>query len=194
MTKEYINDGWYFTPEFSEKLVTIKPDDLEGVGLKTYGLEKVRIPHTVKEVPYHYFDESEYQMLSGYVYVYTPDEALAGSVIKLNFEGVGHEATVYVNGKVCGRHTCGYTAFDIDISSVLMYGKSNIITVKVDSRETLNQPPFGFVIDYMTFGGIYRDVYISVSERAYIEDSFVYSEIHDQGLQDDAEKTSSPIW
>ena len=184
MTKEYINDGWYFTPDFSEKLIDIRPDDLEGVGLATYGLEKVRIPHTVKEVPYHYFDESEYQMIAGYVYVYTPDESLAGSVIKLNFEGVGHEACVYVNGKICGRHACGYTAFNVDISSMLVYGKPNIITVRVDSRETLNQPPFGFVIDYMTFGGIYRDVYISVTDRAYIEDSFVYSEIREEQLNE----------
>ena len=44
------------------------------------------------------------------------------------------------------------------ISAGTRYGVKNILVVKVDSREVLNIPPFGYVIDYMTYGGIYRDV------------------------------------
>lgn len=50
----------------------------------------------------------------------------------------------------------------MDISGVLRYGEKNILVVKVDSREDLNIPPFGYVIDYMTYGGIYRDVYLDI--------------------------------
>jgi len=39
--------------------------------------------------------------------------------------------------------------------------EENILVIKVDSRESINQPPFGRVIDYMTYGGIYREVYES---------------------------------
>ncbi len=34
------------------------------------------------------------------------------------------------------------------------------MTVRLDSREELNIPPFGGVIDYMTYGGLYREVYL----------------------------------
>ena len=43
----------------------------------------------------------------------------------------------------------------------------------MDSRESLNVPPFGFVIDYMTYGGIYRDVYVEVCNQEHLEDVFV---------------------
>ena len=75
----------------------------------------------------------------------------------------------------------------------LEYGKDNILVVKVDSRESLNVPPFGFVIDYMTYGGIYRDVYIDVKNPTYIEDVFVSTKLASQVIEflDDADK---PIW
>lgn len=47
------------------------------------------------------------------------------------------------------------------------------LKVRVDSREDLNVPPFGFVIDYMTYGGIYRDVYLEIFDQKYLKDVFV---------------------
>ena len=165
----YLNNDWFFSESFE--------DPMKDIGYVTDSMTRVRIPHTVKETPLHYFDEHEYQMISGYIRTLEVLKEWKGKVLLLTFEGVAHCCEVYVNGEFVGEHRCGYTAFTTDISDAVRYGEENIITVKVDSRESLNQPPFGFVIDYMTFGGIYRDVYISVSERAYIDDSFVYSEI-----------------
>lgn len=156
------NDGWEFTEEFTEQIFT-----------QIEGLTKVRIPHTVCETPFHYFDESVYQMVSGYRRTFYAKEEWKDKKILLTFEGVAHEAWVYVNGEEVGRHSCGYTAFTLDISSHLRFGGENQIVVRVDSHENLNVPPFGNVIDYMTYGGIYRDVYMEVKEPVYIEDVFV---------------------
>ena len=52
-------------------------------------------------------------------------------------------------------------------------GRNNLLALKLDSRESLNIPPFGFVIDYMTYGGIYRDVYLDIKNPIYIEDIFI---------------------
>lgn len=49
----------------------------------------------------------------------------------------------------------------------------NILAVEVDSRESNNLPPFGNVIDYMTYGGIYREAYLEIKEPVSIEDVFV---------------------
>ena len=167
MEKIYLNNDWEFAPEFSQSL--LKRDNVS-----TY--EKVRIPHTTKEVPYNYFDESIYQMLCGYrKIIYVPKEWENKRVL-VTFEGVAHSAEVYANGKMIGEHHCGYTAFTVELTEYLNYGEENVITVKVDSRENQNIPPFGFVIDYMTFGGIYRDVYMEIKDKEYIDDVFVTTE------------------
>ena len=91
----------------------------------------------------------------------------------LTFEGVAHSAVVFLNGEKVGAHACGYTAFTVELTGKLRIGGQNILVVRVDSRETQNIPPFGYVVDYMTYGGIYRDVYLQIFEEEYLEDVFV---------------------
>lgn len=165
----YLNRDWNFTEVFSEELL----HDL-GQGP---AFQKVNIPHTCKETPFHYFDESEYQMLCGYQKKVLIPEEYKDKKLLLTFDGVGHVCEVYVNGTKAGSHHSGYTAFTLDISEMVHYGEENLITVKVDSRESLNVPPFGHVIDYMTYGGIYRDVYLDVKESCYMEDVFLHSDL-----------------
>ena len=164
MKRIYLDNGWKFNEKFSQDMVSKDYND--------QFMEDVRIPHTVKETPYHYFDESIYQMVSGYRRVFTAPAEWKGKVVLLTFDGVAHEAQVFVNGAMVAEHHSGYTAFTADISNNLIYGEENVIAVRCDSRESLNIPPFGFVIDYMTYGGIYRDVYIDIKEPVYIADVF----------------------
>lgn len=160
----YLNDDWYFTREFTEDLLR---DDFD-----LSGLEQVRIPHTVCETPYNYFDESCYQMVSGYRRVIHVEDAWRRGHLLLTFEGAAHEATVYINGQQAVKHYSGYTAFTVDILPFLAAGSEQVVTVRLDSRESLDQPPFGYAIDYMTYGGIYRDVYLDVKDEYYIEDIY----------------------
>ena len=140
-------------------------------------MQSVRIPHTVKQTPYNYFDDSIYQMVSGYRRTFRADMTWKDKNIILHFEGAAHKATVFFNGEELGTHSCGYTAFEFDISEKIKFGTENVIAVKLDSRESLNVPPFGFVIDYMTYGGIYRDVFIEVTEKTSVKNTFVYADV-----------------
>ncbi len=162
------NDGWQFTPAFTPALCT--PDYMGDA------LEPVRIPHTVKELPYNYCNEADYQMTAGYRKVLFAPLSWQGKQVFLRFEAVGHHATVYCNGQEVAQHHCGYTAFSAPLSAHLCYGADNIIVVKCDSNETLAQPPFGHAIDYMTFGGIYRAVSLEVKENTHLQDVFVTAE------------------
>lgn len=170
----YINNDWKFSETFTEDMIKKTYDESEMIS--------VRLPHTCKETPYHYFDESIYQMLSGYRRILRAPEEWESQVVLLTFEGIAHAAEVYVNGKKAGEHHCGYTAFTINISEYLRFDEDNILTVKVDSHETLNQPPFGKVIDYMTYGGIYRDAYLEVKNPDYIQDIYVVPEINNGNI------------
>ena len=165
MSRIYVNNNWQFAYNFDEKLFD---GDFYGTGLSA-----VIIPHTTRELPFNYFSEEEYQTVSGYRRVIYAEPLWEGRRVLLTFDGVAHYAEVFLDGEKIGEHYSGYTAFTIDISGALQYDKENILVVKVDSRESLNIPPFGNVIDYMTYGGIYRDVYLDIKNPTYISDVFV---------------------
>ena len=165
----YLNDDWLFTEQFEDSLLT--PEYPENT------LQPVRLPHTCKETPFHYFDESIYQMVSGYRRHLLIPKDWQGNRILLTFEGAAHDSTVWCNGRKVGEHHCGYTAFTVDLTDAVLYGQDNLLCVRLDSREDLNVPPFGYVIDYMTYGGIYRDVYLEVKEESSLADIFVHTAV-----------------
>ena len=160
----YWNRNWEFTQEYTEELLE---QDYAGETVT------VALPHTVVETPFHYFDESMYQMVSGYRRVFVPEAEWFEKQVILTIEAAAHQAEVFLNGTKIKEHFCGYTAFSVDLAPHLKYGEENVLVIKVDSRESLNIPPFGKVIDYMTYGGIYREVYVDILEKTCIEDIFV---------------------
>lgn len=151
-----LNRDWEFTERF---------DDFSSPAI-------VSLPHTCRETPYDYFDESAYQMVCGYRRRIAAPREWAGKRVFLCVGAAGHSAEVYLDGVKLGEHHCGYTAFRVELTDALKIGGENELTIKVDSRETQNIPPFGYVIDYMTYGGLYREVWLEVVEPTCIEDVF----------------------
>lgn len=132
----------------------------------------VRLPHTAREMPLHYADHNAYQMVCGYRRRLHIDASMLGKRLFLQFDGAGHIATVYINGVEAARHRCGYTAFRVEITELVTPGE-NLIAVKLDTTENPEVPPFGFVIDYLTYGGLYREAWLDVREKERIADIFV---------------------
>jgi len=162
-TRIYLNRNWEFT----------ETTDTKTADAMTANVKTVDIPHTFMETGYHYFDESCYQMEACYRKTFTAEAAWEGKEVLLTIDGAAHYAEVYCNGRKAASHGNGYTAFTVNLSPYLNTGGENLLEIKVDSRETLNIPPFGKVIDYMTYGGIYRNIYLTVKEKEFIEDLFV---------------------
>lgn len=154
--------GWEFTPEWTD-------DFLRGGG----AFNQVRLPHTVKEVPLHYASPADYEMICGYRRNLDIPASCAGKRLFLQFDGAAHIATVYVNGRELITHRCGYTAFRTEITDLVVPGGENTVAVRLDCTENPAVPPFGFVIDYLTYGGLYREAWLDVREKDYIEDIYV---------------------
>lgn len=125
------NNDWLFTENFDNGFD---------------GAVKVRIPHTVKELPYNYADSAVYQMLCGYKKVFSISEQMRGKKIFIHFAGAAHEASIYCNGNFITKHSCGYTAFTAELTEYIVFGGANELTVKLDTRESLNVPPFGLLL------------------------------------------------
>ncbi|MBN2618952.1 MAG: glycoside hydrolase family 2 protein [Spirochaetales bacterium] len=147
-----LNNQWLYSPVYGENMT----------------FEKVNLPHTNIELPYNYFDEKLFQFISCYRKEIEIGALKGSKRATIYFHGVMTKATVYCNEQLVGEHSGGYTPFEFDITESAKVGK-NIITVVVDSRELESIPPFGGQIDYLTYGGIYRDVELRIYDEIYFE-------------------------
>ena len=153
----HLNDGWEFSPEFDSTF-------LSGAG----EAQAVRLPHTCKTTPYNYFDEGIYQMICGYRKRLDLSE-LGDRRAFICFGAAAHYAKIYLDGELIGEHKGGYTAFEVEL---VTDNPSPLLAVELDTRESLDFPPFGKVIDYLTYGGLYREVRLEYREKIYIGDLY----------------------
>ena len=88
---------------------------------------------------------------------------IKGKQVRLVFDAVYHDATVFINGQLVGSHIgAGYTPFSFDISRWLRYGEKNRLVVCADNRFSKAMIPYDRHFDWTADGGIYRSVRLHV--------------------------------
>ncbi|HEU4391690.1 MAG TPA: beta galactosidase jelly roll domain-containing protein, partial [Blastocatellia bacterium] len=132
----------------------------------------VTIPHTNRVLPWHGFDDKEYEFVSLYRRHFKLPAELRGRRVFVDFGGVMTAATLTINGHSLGEYRGGYTPFSFELTEHINWTGDNVLAVEVDSTERADIPPFGGDIDYLTFGGIYRDVAIRVVAGTFIDNVF----------------------
>lgn len=152
-----LNHNWIFHAGF-------EPSDISN---QIKG-EVVTLPHTAVELPLNYFDETSYQCDFCYQNSVEWKPEFEGRAVSLIFDGAMADATVYCNGVEIINHRDGYSPFEVPLSEHLDRGK-NLITVHINGSENPEIPPFGGQIDYLTFAGIYRDVWLKITDPISIE-------------------------
>ncbi|WVT76859.1 glycoside hydrolase family 2 TIM barrel-domain containing protein (plasmid) [Sinorhizobium chiapasense] len=150
------NDTWVFSEGFAAtqtgRLQTGKP---------------ISLPHNAVELPFNYFDEASYQRTFTYQKVLAWRREFHGREVSLVFDAAMADAVVYLNGEEIVAHKDGYTPFEARLTDRLREG-DNLITVKIDGSENPETPPFGGRIDYLTYAGIYRDVWLKVTDAVSV--------------------------
>lgn len=159
------NTDWLFLSQDLTDVSKVEFDDS--------AMEKVNLPHTNKILPHHYFDHEDYQFVSWYRRHFFIKKSYYGKRLLLEFNGVMKTAEVYVNGHLIGEHKGGYTTFNFDISEFVNFGEENILSVKVDSTNRKDIPPEGNLVDFLLFGGIYRNVRLIIVDPLYINWTFM---------------------
>ena len=76
-----------------------------------------------------------------------------GSIIKIEFDGVYMNSSVYINGHLLGTRPYGYISFSYDLTPYINWNGDNVIAVKVDNSDQPNSR-------WYSGCGIYRDVRI----------------------------------
>lgn len=164
--KQSLNYSWSFIKGFKEEYLTKLDKNIA---------EEVNIPHNAVEMPYNYFSEEDYQGLFTYEKVFDVENYSSKRVYLLHFEGFMFLADIYLNGEYLGKHYSGYLPVSIDISK-LVKEKGNRLVVFLDSKENVDYPPFGFALDYLTFSGIYREVYLESHLSTYLNNFYVHGD------------------
>ncbi|XP_078040430.1 beta-glucuronidase [Augochlora pura] len=104
----------------------------------------------------------------------------------VRFGSVNYLAQVWINGGLVTNHEMGHLPFEAEISSYLIYGGKNRITVAVDNTLLQTSVPQGKIIntavdngtvhvqsytfDFFNYAGIHRPVLLHTKPRVYIED------------------------
>lgn len=157
-----LNYDWFFKEKRNEK-------DSE-VGNFT-GFIPVELPHTIKILPYNEFDVKEYQFVASYKRTINVHKE-TGKAYILRFLGIAQRSVIYLNGSELLENKCGYNEIEIDITDTLEEG-TNEIYVMCDASEGYF-PPFGNIVDYLGYGGIYRECYLEETDKVYIKNPFFY--------------------
>ena len=158
-----INRGWRYSPTKVAGAEAVKFDDSK--------FERVVIPHTNVKLPWHNFDDATYEFVSTYRRRFKYPAAAKGKRVFVDFEGAMTASTIWINGVALGEYKGGFTPFSFELTQHLHDGE-NVLVVQVDSTERDDIPPFGHEIDYLTFGGIYREVSLRVVPQFYLDNVF----------------------
>ncbi|MEL7159691.1 MAG: glycoside hydrolase family 2 TIM barrel-domain containing protein [Bacteroidota bacterium] len=87
----------------------------------------------------------------------------------LEFEGVHQVTDLWVNGRHVGQYTVGgYTPFHFDVTEFVRPGETATVVVRADNSANEHTPPDPHKTDYVKYGGIYRDVYLVVTNPLHV--------------------------
>jgi beta-galactosidase len=100
-----------------------------------------------------------------------------GRKVFLFFEGVGSYATVWVNGKLAGKHAGGRTTFTLDVTDLVHFDKPNVLAVRADHPAGITDLPWvcGGCSDKAGFSegsqpmGIFRPVTVVTTNDVRVE-------------------------
>jgi beta-galactosidase len=159
-----INRTWRFCPNATPETHAREFDDS--------GFARVTVPHTNLREPWHSFDEKSYEFVSIYRRRFRLPAPARGQRVFVDFEGVMTASTVWINGVRLGEYKGGFTPFSFELTPHVDFDRENVLAVEVDSSERADIPPFGYEVDYLTFGGIYREVSLRIVSPTHLENIF----------------------
>jgi len=101
---------------------------------------------------------------------FTPDASMQGKKLFLEIEAAMQTASIYVNGDSLTTHPGGYTPIILDITPYVNFTGSNVIAARLNNNYSTAFPPGNSSdsIDFLYFGGLYRNVYLHVADSLHI--------------------------
>ncbi len=194
-TRTDLDQGWQFRAD---------PDEFgESQGWKSAlpaGTESISVPHTWNVGRLH-----DFMGVGWYFREFAMPAHEALDHVQLNFGATFYKARVWLNGMEIGSHEGGFTAYRFDITAQLK--ASNYLAVRIDNRPgPATIPGYGARgtpqswYDWWTYGGMVRDVWLSVSGPAWTDRQSIRAEkaaagwiVHDRIYLHSALPAGTPV-
>ena len=122
-----INRNWRYSTKVQEGAHEKNFDDS--------GFARVVVPHTNIRLPWHGFDENQYEFVSVYRRRFKLPPEARGQRVFVDFEGVMTASTVWLNGTKLGEYKGGYTPFWFELTAHVDFDGENVLAVDVGQVE-----------------------------------------------------------
>jgi len=131
--------------------------------------EEVTLPHAPKITPLrHPWPVEDNKGINWYQKHFKLSDTYQGYKLFIEFEGADQVTDVWFNGKHMVTHEGSFLPFRVDITDDFEFNnKSNLLTVRVFNTENRDIPVYG---NWISYGGLYRDVYLTVTDHLHITD------------------------
>ena len=171
------NPGW--------KFIKSDPPGAERLGFDDSQWAIVSAPHTFNDTDAfgewslvgHIGQTNQWSGRTWYRKSFTLPEAWKDRRVYLEFEAVRQVAEVYLNGQPLGTNRTGFIPFGFDLTPYLRFGLTNVLAVMADNRFThetelgriaATELPWNSPHWHPAHGGIYRNVYLHVTDPLHI--------------------------
>ena len=159
-----LNQSWDFHRDDNKSATSVDQ-------VPATGWTRVNLPHTARleaKVPVDSWQGTAYYKKSFDAKVAPGEQAV------LRFEGAMNVADVWVNGKHLGQHLGGYLPFSYDVTPHLKAGGGNELVVRINNEDNAVTGPKPLKdLDYIQYGGIYRDVTLTIKPAVHISDEML---------------------
>ena len=173
----FMQSSWLASAKLHFNRVTITESAGDANAAKEPGFDDsswdaVHLPHNpVVDQLWPEWPTYSYEGVSWYRKHFSIDSFYQGRKIFIEFEGANIVTDVWINGTYLTTHYGGYLPFTVDITDYVNFGGAqNVIAVKVDNTWNVNVPSVS------SYGGIYRDVWLHVTDKLRVTDA-VYANI-----------------
>lgn len=163
--RQKFNDDWLFLlmEDKHPEEQFIRPD------FDDSGWEKISVPHTPRLEPL--LVNEQWQGICWYRKKFMLPTEMKNRKLYLHFEGAMNVAEVWVNGIHKIKHQGGYLPFVIEFSEEAIWKGPNQVVVKLDNRDNPHTGPKPLkLLDFNTYGGIYRNVWLQSKAPLHITD------------------------
>jgi beta-galactosidase len=175
-TRESFNQGWKFVKYFNaynDAAATDKePENLQFPAVNDNNWRSVDLPHDwAIEGPFSDTLENNTGLLpwkgiGWYRKHFSISDNEKGKRIYVDFDGAMANARVWLNGKFVGEWPYGYTSFRLDLTPYVIYGKENMIAVRLDTKNWDSR--------WYPGAGIYRNVWLVKTSQLHIANNGVF--------------------
>lgn len=143
--------------------------------------QNVNLPHTPKIEPK--IVNNQWQGTSYYQKKLIVKPHWKNKEIFVRFEGAMNHAEVWLNDVKIGEHLGGYLPFTLKLTENINFSGSNTLSVKL---KNIDNPIIGpkplKLLDFNTYGGLYRDVNLLIKNKLHISDELHANKVAGGGV------------